>query len=251
MKRLLTTASIAAALMLPGVVMADLSPEEKAKADQIREARTAARLALQTKASKAEYDKIVKTLDKKVPGRSCDADDWMLSCAMEDGTSVSVEAVPLNTSEAKAAELCTNPYADASDAGAKTKVELKGNLKQGFLMLWCTVEARGRSLAAAEKRKKWAAEPAASPVTTSPNFAISYGKKMHSYGQSRQPISIKNNTGAAQQQMFIECGFFLNGQLVGTGLGGVGNLMPGATKHTSIIGLDIQKFDKAECSVKD
>jgi len=30
----------------------------------------------------------------------------------------------------------------------------------------------------------------------------------------------------------------------------VGNLMPNATKHTSILGLDIEKFDKAECSVK-
>jgi hypothetical protein len=264
-KHLLTTTAIAtaiAACLLAGTAAHALTPEETAKADIVRDARQAARLAFQTKASKAEYNKIVKTLDKKVPGRSCDADDWELICEMEDGRSISVQAVPVNTSEAKAAELCTNPYADAPDYVVavgpkdyangvdKTKAELKGNPKWKFLMLWCTTEARDWSVAAAEERKQ-SANPV--PVATSviPEIKITNGKLIPSFGSVLQAITVKNNTSTAERQTFIECGFFLKGELVGTGLTSVGNLMPGATKYATVIGLDISKADKVACNVKD
>ena len=34
-------------------------------------------------------------------------------------------------------------------------------------------------------------------------------------------------------------------------LAGIGNLMPGATKPTTVLGLDIARADKVECSVKN
>jgi hypothetical protein len=260
-KRLLTMTAIATCL-LAGTAAHALTPEETAKADIIRDARKATRLAFQTKASKAEYKKIVKTLDKKVLGRSCDADDWELICEMEDGRSIAVQAVPVNTSEAEAAELCTNPYADAPDHVVavgpkvyangvdKTKAELKGNPKRNFLMLWCTTEARDWSVAAAEERKQ-SANPV--PVATSviPEIKITNGKLIPSFGSVLQAITVKNNTSTAERQTFIECAFFLKGELVGTGLTSVGNLMPGATKYATVIGLDIDKADKVECSVKN
>jgi hypothetical protein len=255
-KRLLTTTAIAtaiAACLLAGTAAHALTPEETAKADIIRDARQAARLAFQTKASKAEYNKIVKTLDKKVPGRSCDADDWELICEMEDGRSISVQAVPVNTSEAKAAELCTNPYAtpqDHANGVDKTKAELKGNPKWKFMVLWCTTEARDWSVAAAEKRKQ-SANAAPADISVIPEIKITNGKLIPSFGSLRQAITVKNNTSTAERQTFIECGFFLRGELVGTGLTSVANLMPGATKHTTVLGLDINKADKVECSVKN
>ena len=248
MKRVAIALATAAALMLPSIAMADLSPEQTAKvADSIRDARHAERLAFQTKASKAAYNKIVKSLNTKAPGRSCDAEDWFLVCDMEDGKSISVEAVPVNITKDKATDLCTNPYATSPEA---ITFELKGNPKQGFLMLWCTTEARDWSVAAAEKRKEWAKAEAA-PVAEVAEIKITNGKLIPFGGSVRQAISIKNNTRTAERQLFVECGFFLNGELVGTGLGGVGNLMPGATKHTSVLGLDIRRADKVECNVKN
>jgi hypothetical protein len=267
MKHVLTALAITTGLLVSSGAHADLSPEQMAKADKAYAVVKANRVAAQTRASKAELKKATKLFDKPVPGRDCDKptdDDPMLSCEMEDGTSISVEAVPAKMTQAEAEKQCVNLYAGAPDAVVavgpnnyvagvdKTRVELKGNPKQGFLMLWCTTEARDWSVAAAEKRKEWAKPiPSAAPVTTHADFDITYGKKIAFYGSSRQAISVKNNTGTGKQQVFIECGFFLKGELVGTGLGGVGNLMPGATKHTSILALDIEKFDKAECSVKD
>jgi hypothetical protein len=140
-----------------------------------------------------------------------------------------------------------NRYARGVD---KTTVELKGNPKQGFLMLWCTTEARDWSVAAAEKRKEWAKAEMA-PVAEVAEIKITNGKLIPFFGSVRQAISIKNNTRTAHRLMFIECAFFLKGELVGTGLGGVGNLMPGATKYTTVLGMDIDKADKVECNVKD
>ena len=109
-----------------------------------------------------------------MPGRSCDApdsddNDPLLTCEMEDGTSISVEAVSAKMTNAEAEKQCVNPYADSPE---EIEVELKP--KKGFAMLWCTTKVRDWSKQAAEKRIA-AAEPVPELEPVHADYDITYG----------------------------------------------------------------------------
>ena len=259
MKRLLTTTAIAACLLTGTAAHAlDLSPEARAKLDALTKKHESQRI--ETPAAKAALKKASSFLVKPVAGRSCDTDDAANpTCEMEDGTAISIEAVPVKLSQAEADVKCASDYVYAEDSNAPdgirittrevSKVEFKPAGAK-FKLLWCTYAAQDWSSRAAENRVKWG-DVNVIPEVEVAEYKITTGKLIRSFGSVHQAISIKNNTRTAERLTFIECGFFLKGELVGTGLGGVGNLMPGMTKHTTVLGLGVEKADKVECSVKD
>lgn len=147
------------ALAIAAVAILTPAPASAAPAAAVADSRKQVRLAFETEATKAALAKVTKLLDIGKPGRSCDPDEAMLTCEMEDGRSISVQAVPAKTTKAEAADLCVNPFASEPQ---KTTVELKGGDKQaGYVLLWCTDKATPSLKAAAERRIASAKEEAA------------------------------------------------------------------------------------------
>lgn len=82
-------------------------------------------------------------------------------------------------------------------------------------------------------------------------FTVRTGRMVNQFGTLNQSLAVTNNGGTQHKFVSLECGFYLNGELVGTGMGMIANLFPGKTKHAAVYGLQIDRADKATCSVSN
>jgi hypothetical protein len=56
---------------------------------------------------------------------------------------------------------------------------------------------------------------------------LSKGRIIHEYGRTKQALSLKNNTARPLNEVWVECGFFRNEELVGRGIASFRNVLPG------------------------
>ena len=79
-------------------------------------------------------------------------------------------------------------------------------------------------------------------------FEITLGKKTTMLGNQMQNLSVKNNGDTRYAFVWLECGFYDKGELVGTGSGIVANLYPNKVKYASVTGLQVDKANKVVCN---
>jgi hypothetical protein len=79
---------------------------------------------------------------------------------------------------------------------------------------------------------------------------LSKGQLTHDGSYSTQIVAAKNDTGDTLQEIWIECGFFRRGALVGAGTGYAKNVHPGQTAYVEVLSNHTEGSDTADCRVQ-
>jgi hypothetical protein len=87
----------------------------------------------------------------------------------------------------------------------------------------------------------------ATPAMAS-DFNMKEGRLFHKDDMSTRLISLTNNT-TSTASVAVECGFFRDGSLMGTGVAMFYELKPGETGHEPATSVDVGDADKTECRV--
>jgi hypothetical protein len=79
---------------------------------------------------------------------------------------------------------------------------------------------------------------------------LAKGQLTHDGSYSTQVVAAKNNTGDTIQQIWLECGFFRKGILLGAGTGYAKNVDPGQTAYVEVVSNHTEGSDNADCRVQ-
>jgi hypothetical protein len=79
---------------------------------------------------------------------------------------------------------------------------------------------------------------------------LAKGQLTHDGSYSTQVVAAKNNTGDTIQQIWVECGFFRKGTLLGAGTGYAKNISPGQTAYVEVLSNHTEGSDNADCRVQ-
>ena len=79
---------------------------------------------------------------------------------------------------------------------------------------------------------------------------LAKGQLTHDGSYSTQVVAAKNNTGDTIQEIWLECGFFRKGILLGAGTGIAKNVDPGQTAYVEVVANHTEGSDDADCRVQ-
>jgi hypothetical protein len=82
------------------------------------------------------------------------------------------------------------------------------------------------------------------------NVNLAKGQLTHDGSYSTQVVAAKNNTGDTVQEIWLECGFFRKGVLLGAGTGYAKNVDPGQTAYVEVVANHTEGSDNADCRVQ-
>jgi len=82
------------------------------------------------------------------------------------------------------------------------------------------------------------------------DVSLAKGQLTHDGSYSTQVVAIKNNTGDTIQMIWLECGFFRKGILLGAGTGYAKNVDPGQTAYVEVVSNHTEGSDNADCRVQ-
>jgi hypothetical protein len=79
---------------------------------------------------------------------------------------------------------------------------------------------------------------------------LAKGQLTHDGSYTTQVVATKNNTGDVIQMLWVECGFFRKGMLLGAGKGYAENVKPGQTAYIEVASNHTEGSDNADCRVQ-
>jgi hypothetical protein len=80
-------------------------------------------------------------------------------------------------------------------------------------------------------------------------LALTVGGLSFSEHYLTQVVSVKNGTPMAISTVWIECGFFHDGQLIAAGEGYLENLAPGSSGFTKVLAHSDVSADRSQCQM--
>jgi hypothetical protein len=78
-------------------------------------------------------------------------------------------------------------------------------------------------------------------------LVLTLGRLSTSSDGARQVLSLENKTATSFSAVGIECGFYANGRLVGSGYTAVADLAPGSLAHGDVVARHISDADDVKC----
>jgi hypothetical protein len=82
------------------------------------------------------------------------------------------------------------------------------------------------------------------------DVSLAKGQLTHDGSYSTQVVATKNNTSNTIQMIWVECGFFRKGILLGAGTGYAKNVDPGQTAYVEVVSNHTEGSDNADCRVQ-
>jgi hypothetical protein len=79
---------------------------------------------------------------------------------------------------------------------------------------------------------------------------ITKGQLTHDGPYSTQIVGAKNNTNETIQTLWVECGFFRKGALLGAGAGYAENLTPAQSAYIEVAANHTEGADSADCRLR-
>jgi hypothetical protein len=86
-------------------------------------------------------------------------------------------------------------------------------------------------------------------VARADNIDLAKGRLTHQGQFSTQTVAVTNNTGALVEAAEIECGFFRQGSLLGSGEASAEHIRPKQTAYIDVISLNSPAADDTTCRV--